>query len=146
MVPKRVPAVSTLPVAEFSTPPLLERGRARQAASAVRQETKCPEAPEACGQAPSRPREKQQEAFRTFRAFRAEHRDVIRTFHKLENQYFRSQNKTDDAVYELGISEFKDVVVPLVQEIDATTIQYGDAEHAFFFHKKKNIDRIYISK
>ena len=68
--------------------------------------------------------EKQREAFRTFRAFRAEHRDVIRTFHKLENQYFRSQNKTDDAVYELGISEFKDVVVPLVQEIDATTIQY----------------------
>ena len=42
MVPKRVPAVSTLPVAEFSTPPLLERGRARQAASAVRGKRNAP--------------------------------------------------------------------------------------------------------
>lgn len=66
--------------------------------------------------------EKQRQAFRVFKAFRDEHRDVIQNFHKLEKQYFRSQNRTDDAMYELGISEYNGVVVPLVTEVDATTI------------------------
>ena len=70
--------------------------------------------------------EKQKEAFRTFKAFRAEHRDVIQTFHKLQKQYFRSQDRTDDAVYELGICEFKDVVVPLVAEAEPNPDYFRD--------------------